>query len=481
MDQFTYEYLPWRGVSKEAMEFYDVKTKIDAEGKPISVGFRYPNDSYKVRLLDKKEFYTQGDIAKAGLFGRNKFAAGSHKYVTITEGELDALSMYDVLKAPVVSVQSSVTAARDVAADLAWLNAHERIYLAFDADEPGRQALRDVSRLFDYNKVYHVRFTKRKDANEHLSAGEGDDLRRIWWNSRHYQPDHIKSDLEDFRDILSVVPQYGAPYPFRTLNEMTYGIRTSESVLITAQEGIGKTELMHAIEYKLLKERPDDNVGAIYLEEPKRRHLQALAGIALQRPVHLPDSGCTSDEVYAAIETLVGRSGRLNLFSHFGSSDPEDLLDTIRFLASARACRYILLDHITMAVSGLLGDDERRALDYLCTRLEMMTKELDFALIVVSHVNDEGKTRGSRYISKVADIRIDMVRDVVNPDPVARNTVHLTVSKSRDVGKTGPAGSYVFNQNTRQYTELVAANENTEGTSSGHSSGTNQLGMAVAA
>lgn len=456
LDQYTYEYLPWRGISKETMQRYDVKTKIDAEGKPISIGFKYPNDTYKVRLLDKKEFYTVGDISQGGLFGRNLFAAGSHKYVTITEGEVDALSLHEVLGSPVVSVQSGTTAARDCSSvvDRAWLNAHERIYLAFDADEQGRRALREVSKLFDNNKLYVVRFTRRKDANEHLSHGEGEDLRRIWWNSKRYQPDHIISDLEDFRTILLGNPKYGAPYPFRTLTDMTYGIRTAESVLITAQEGVGKTELMHAIEHKLLTEVPDANIGAIFLEEPKRRHLQALAGISLKKPVHLPDSNVDPAEVYAALSTLVGSSDRLHLYSHFGSSDPEDLLDTIRFLAASRACKYILLDHITMAVSGLAGEDERRALDHLCTKLEMMVKELDFALIVVSHVNDEGRTRGSRYISKVADIRIDMHRDVVNPDPVERNTVYLTVSKSRDVGKTGPAGRYVFDQNTRQYTEL---------------------------
>ena len=48
-----------------------------------------------------------------------------------------------------------------------------------------------------------------------------------------------------------------------------------------------------------------------------------------------------------------------------------------------------------------------RALDYLSTRLEMMVKELNYALIIVSHVNDFGQTRGSRYISKISDIRID--------------------------------------------------------------------------
>jgi twinkle protein len=452
-DIFTYEYLPLRGINKGTFEHFDCKTKIDSNGKPVSIGFRYPNDSYKIRTLPKG-FYTQGDISKAGLFGRNKFTAGSHKYVTITEGELDALSLWQVLRSPVVSVHSSSSAQLDASLDRSWLNSFERIYLAFDADEQGRTAASKVAKLFDYNKVYLVRFPggNRKDANDYVAAGEHDELKNLWWNAKKYLPDTIVSSFHDFDKIMSEKPKEGVAYPFPTLSHMTYGIRTGESVLITAQEGVGKTELMHAIEHQLLTET-SDAIGAIFLEEPKRRHLQALAGIQLQRPVHLPDSGVTDTEVLSAAKEAIGEDDRLHIYSHFGSDDPEVILDTIRFLVSARNCRYILLDHITMVVSGLGGDNERRALDYLSTRLEMMVKELDFALIVVSHVNDDGLTRGSRNISKIADIRIDIKRDVTSSDPIIRRTTHLTVSKNRFCGRTGPAGTLLFDPITYTLSE----------------------------
>ena len=74
----------------------------------------------------------------------------------------------------------------------------------------------------------------------------------------------------------------------------------------------------------------------------------------------------------------------------------------------------------------------------------MMVKELDFALILVSHVNDDGLTRGSRNISKVADIRIDLSRDIKAIDPVVRRCTHLMISKNRFCGRTGPAGILLF-------------------------------------
>lgn len=457
---FTYEYIPWRGITKRTMEFYDVKTKVDLEGKPVSLGFKYPSGDYKVRLLDRKEFRWEpsGEKSKVGLFGRNAFTAGGHKYVTITEGELDALTLWQVLSSPVVSVSSSTNSLRDLVSDRDYLQSYERIYFAFDNDAAGREAVARCAKLFDYNKIRVLDFGQRKDANEYLQAGEEETLRNIWWNAKRYLPETVIAINQDnAKEILTQTPKNSVPYPFPTLNAMTYGLRRGESVLITAQEGVGKTELMHAIEYQLLKET-DDAIGAIYLEEPKRRHLQALASCVLERPTHLPDSGCSDVDVLEAVGKAVTRDDRLHLYSHFGSNDPEVLLDTIRFMVSARDVVWVLLDHISMCVSGLSGEDERKALDYISTRLEMMVKELNFGLVIVSHVNDIGQTRGSRYISKVADIRIDAVRDLLAADSNIRNTTYLTVSKNRFSGSTGPAGKLIFDPFKYKYTE--AANDN---------------------
>lgn len=460
LDQFTYEYLPWRGISKSTFEFFDAKTKIDEDGKPISVGFKYPNGSFKIRFVDKKEFYSQGNISEGGLYGRDRFSAGEAKYVTITEGEIDALSMYEALRYPVVSVQSSSSAVRDCTADRAWLNSFERIYLAFDNDEPGRRAVAEVAKLFAPDKIYVVKFTKRKDANEYLAAGELDHLKKIWWASKEYLPENIKSSLSEFEEILKKPKKKGLPYPFKTVTDMTYGIRTGETVLITAQEKVGKTELMHFIEHQILTET-DDNVGAIFLEEEPDRHLRALAGIHLKEPIHLPDSTRTDDEAFRALQSVVRRDGRLHVYSSFGSDDPSVFLDTIRFLAVGRKCRYILVDHISIVVSGNSEGDERKSLDWFSTRLEMMVKELDIALIIVSHVNDEGKTRGSRYMTKVFDITINATRDNMNSDPVERNTIHLSIPYNRFCGQTGAAGSYLFDMGTYSFTQR-GANDNGE-------------------
>jgi len=228
---------------------------------------------------------------------------------------------------------------------------------------------------------------------------------------------------------------------------MTYGLRTGEVVLLTAQEGVGKTEVMHTVLHHLLKET-DDAVGAIFLEESKQRLLQAIAGIELQLPVHLPDCDCTTDQVFGAVESVVRRDDRLHVYSHFGSDDPEALLDTIRFLVVARGCKWIMFDLISLAVAGLGGDREREALEYLSARLEIMTQELDFGLIMVSHLNDYDQTRGSRMIGKNCHIRIDLTRDVTAASDRLRLTTQMTISKNRPAHRTGPAGRLLFSEQT---------------------------------
>lgn len=460
---YTFEYLPYRNIWSDTFKFYGASSKIDSDGKPISIGFPYSNGSIKVRTLAEKGFYTVGDISKAGLFGRNKFGPGSNRSITITEGELDALSLYQVLKSPVVSVRSSSSAKLDCSIDRSYLNAFERIYLAFDGDEPGRVAAAEVAKLFDYNKVYDVRFPggNRKDANDYLQAGEESELRNIWWNAKKFLPDNLISSLADFeKELLKPVKQ-GVSYPFPTLTNMTYGLRTGEVVLLTAQEGVGKTEVMHTILHHLLKET-QDAVGAIFLEESKQRLLQSIAGIELKRPVHLPDSGVEPSEVVSALKRVVPSDDRLYVYNHFGTDSAETLIDTIRFLVAARGCRWVLFDLISLAIAGLGGEREREALEYLSARLEILTQELDFGLIMVSHVNDLGQTRGSRMIAKNCHVRIDLKRDITAIDDRSRRTIELVVAKNRPASLTGPAGEIVFNPATHTLSEEGEVNESIE-------------------
>lgn len=455
-DNMTKEIIDYRGLTKDSYNRYKVHFLIDNSGTPFSIVFPYGEKAQKIRLLAEKKFYSEGEMNQAPLFGQEIFPTG--KYITITEGELDAISCYQMNGGhPAVSVRSSASARRDCERAFNYLNSFERIYLCFDNDEPGQKALAEVAGLFNPNKVYHVKLGKFKDANEYLQKGDGVLFQREWWAAKPYLPKGIVGDYSSIEDILSKESNSSiATYPFHSLQSLTYGIRSSELILFTAQEKVGKTEVMRSIEYHLL-DTTDYNLGIIHLEEEEKRSIQGLAGYRLDCPAHLPDSGVSNKDVMSAFKDLTKRDSRCFFYSHFGSDDPQIILDTIRYLVVVCHCKFIFLDHITMLVTGYLGDqDERKTLDHISTQLAMMTRELDFTLFLVSHVNDDGKTRGSRNISKVADLIVHLDRDIEAETIDERNKTYMMVKGNRYAGLSGPAGVLWFDPQKFRLREIVA-------------------------
>lgn len=453
--EYTYEYLPLRNLTKETLRFYNILTKINSNDEPISVGFVYPNGATKIRALREKQFTSLGPMTEASCFGVDKFTRGMSKSITITEGEMDAASVFQMLgsKYPAISVRSASSARRDLERDYEYINSFEQIYLCFDNDEPGQRALADAAKLFDPNKTYHVKLDRYKDANEYLVGGAEREFVSVWYNARKFLPKGIVSDYRDITELLSKEDKTSvATYPFPTIDSMAYGIRTGEITLFTAPEKIGKTEVMRAIEYHLLK-TTDENIGIIHLEEKEKRSVQGLVGYELGIPAHLPTSGASIEDQILAYKRLTKRDGRLHFYSHFGSDDPDSILGVIRYLVAVCKCRFIFLDHITMIVTGFEGDDERKKLDYISTRLAMMTRELDFHLFLVSHVNDDGRTRGSRNISKIADLLLHLTRDTEAESVEERNTTKITCRGNRFGSVSGPAGLLYFDPNTFRLSE----------------------------
>ena len=72
--------------------------------------------------------WVEGGMSDALLFGQNIFAPNG-KYITITEGEVDAMSAYELLgsKWACVSIKTgSAGASKDIKANLEWLETFEK-------------------------------------------------------------------------------------------------------------------------------------------------------------------------------------------------------------------------------------------------------------------------------------------------------------------------------------------------------------------
>lgn len=460
--------LTGRAISKATAEFFNVWVNDRQEYVlPWFNGAGKKHVANQFRTVDKKGFMIQGDWSKSGLFGQNLFPSGSAKQITVLEGAFDALAAYEMTGSrwPCVAVKSASSARKDIADNFEYLNSFDQIVLCFDKDDehrnsdgsvyfPGQDAAQKVAAMFELGKVRLMTLRKAKDANDYLKNGWSVDFQKEWWAAPSYVPSGLKKAKEMWEEVREQKQYQAAAYPWQGLQDLTYGMRTSEVVLVTADTGVGKTSFVKEIEHHLLK-TTDSGVGILHLEESNKDTLLGLMSITANRPLHLPDvrSSVEDDELRKYFDDIYD-SDRVIVWDHFGSNSIASVLLTIRCMA-ALGCRYVILDHLSIVVSDQSGD-ERKQLDEISTKLKTLCMELDICVIAIIHINRQGQVRGSAGPEQIANVVIRLVRDKLAEDPEVRNTTKVSVEKNRFCGRTGPACALRYDAETGRMQELPA-------------------------
>jgi twinkle protein len=467
-----------RGLDATTVAKYQVSVS-QKDDNPIEAVFpKFSQDNQHVGnqvRYEGKKFKTEGTIKDTKLFGQNSFPQGGRS-ITVTEGVYDAMAAFQITgsRYPNVAVMSASSAKKEVVANFEYLNSFETIIFNFDSDDPGQKAAKECAILFDPGKVKILKLDKFKDANDYLLEGQGKAYVDEWYRAPTYMPDGIQlgSDARLKDEILKYVEPRSIPYPWKGLNSKTFGIRTSELVLMTAETGIGKTSVMKEIEYALLfneeLKQEDVGVGFLHLEEPKRDLALGLMSIHKNKPYHFPDVERTEEELAEAYEETIN-TDRVVIWDHFGSNDIDVVLAKIRHMA-ALGCKYIMVDHLSIIVSDQSGD-ERKQLDEISTKIKTLTMNLDIAVFCVIHVNRQGQVRGSAGPEQVANLILRLERDKKDLNEWRRNITRITVEKNRKYGRTGPACYLHYNEMTGRLDELsdeLAYEYEHGGTNTGH-------------
>lgn len=424
----------------------------DEAGNICAQHIRFPN----------KDFIWLGESKQAGLWGQQLWR-DSGKMVVVTEGEIDAMSISQLQdnRWPVVSLRSGAAGgAKDFKKSISWLEGFESVVLAFDMDEPGKKAASECALLIKPGKakIWNIPL---KDANEMLVAGRTKELLDAIWGAKVFRPDGIVSAEDTWDLLMAEDPSGGLPYPWRELQEKTTGLRIGEIVTICAGSGVGKSQVCRELAAWIVEH--DEKVGYIALEESVKRSIRGLTSIFVNAPLHLPNirQSIPVDEMKAAWDKL---AKHVYFYDHWGSLDGENLFNRIRYLAVACGCRWIVLDHISIVVSGDKEGDERRNIDNLMTMLRSMVEELQIGMILVSHLKrpdgkpleEGGKTslallRGSGSIGQLSDIVIGQERD--QQDEERSHITTLRILKDRFAGSTGLAGELHYNRITGRLIE----------------------------
>ena len=444
-----------RNISEKTCEFYKIYRD------DTHLRFPYFDGSGRVqgfKTKDKLKQFKYEGVSTDTLFGQHLFPTNG-KRIVITEGELDAASCYEAMPNwPMVSLpHGAASAKKDIQKQIPLLQGYEEIVLFFDNDNAGREAVEKAASILPTGKVKIARLEQYKDASDALQANDTEAIRRAIWDAKEYQPDGIVDGKSLLDAVTTPSPPCNHKYKFEGLQEKTHGIRYGELTTITAGTGQGKSTFCRQLATQLLEEGV--KVGYIALEESNRRTALGLMSVSVGKALHLGEHEYST--LKEAYDSTIN-NWNLYLYDHFGSLSSDTIYNRIEYMALGLDIKVIFLDHLSILLSGLQGD-ERRMIDQTMTNLRSLVERTGISLFLVSHLRrthtDQdhtdgakvslGQLRGSQAISQLSDTVLALERDQQSDDDVST----LRILKNRYSGETGVAAALKYDKTTCKFNE----------------------------
>ena len=428
---------------------------------------------YKIREVPKNFFSKGRTGADCELFMQFKFNRGG-KYIMITEGELDALSAYQMFanyakskdsdfETAVVSPTTGANSYKQIAAQYKFLDTFDQIIVAYDNDKAGKEATEKLLTVLPKGKVkiMHMRF---KDANTYLEEGEEKAFLSDFYNAKMHVPVGVvgSGEISDSMRQEFMTPKIPLPPFMHKLQDMMAGgIPLGRIVNLASASGTGKSTIVDEIVYYMLFNSPH-KVGIVTLESTTGQYGNKL----LSRHIGLKLELKTNEEALEILASDKVKKKEKELFwtesddHRFYLIDDRDggvdnVKDAIENLVISCGCKVIVLDP-THDVIGTLPNEEQESFygwqkgmvkSHNCTFYNVMhTRKTASGQKSGSTGADlsEEDIQGSSSAYKSAACNLMFSRNKESEDSIERNTTTMKATKIRWTGRTGVAGKYYY-------------------------------------
>ena len=304
-----------------------------------------------------------------------------------------------------------------------FIREFQKIVLALDNDEcsavekekkivKGKEATEKVAEFLLSENIFVVDYPCErndpngpKDIRDMFKSGDLATIYKMFQKEHHhFAPDKIISVGDISIQQLRKRKGEGIPLKmFPELQKMTHGPRKGELWTLTGPSGSGKSTISRKIEYAIAEYlmdegetiprldgwTPEEKMCIIRLEEEEEETLNSLyaegLGIDPKGFAANPEEFLTEEE-HNRVHQYYIKKDKIKIFDHFGSIPTKQLIAKLKQMVFLYGCRWIILDHLSMVVSGLESDNERKDLDIIMTELAAFCVQYDVFVLSICHI-----------------------------------------------------------------------------------------------
>lgn len=452
-DDYVKTYLGLRKISESAISSYKVGSDgngnivfpfYDENGEHIFTKFR---PAKKVEKGERKSW--RETDTKPILFGMH--LCEYDKPLCITEGEIDAMSLYEAGIPNAVSVPSGSEDFVWVDTCWEWLKRFDKIILFGDNDGAGLEMIKKLSVKLSDRKIY-IAEHEYKDANE-LLYRKGAESVKSAYNTAKEAPVIGLIDLAgvmplDVKNMQTVKTSIGG------LNKLLHGFKYGDVSVWTGKRGEGKSTLLSeilldAVEYGVnvcAYSGEIDQAGFQYwvdLQAAGKNHIESFYDHSTENEVQY-----VPNEIKALIHSWYSRKFWLYDNLIIEENEESSILGKFEIAAKRYDCKVFLIDNLmTVNHSSLNDKDFYRAQSTFVGKLVQFAKKLNVHVHLIAHPRKTGnKTFDNDDVSGSGDItnrpaNVFSIKKLSETDAAVQGfDVMLEVTKNRWHGKCGKIG-----------------------------------------
>jgi twinkle protein len=350
--------------------------------------------------------------------------------VFVTEGEIDAMTIFQETGFPVVSLPNGSRSFP--APTIAYLQKFKRVIIAVDSDAAGLDCRTRLAEKLGIKKCTYIDWHQLgeniKDANDALMAGH--DLANFLLADTQFEHDAIVTASSYKEIILANLTDKNAylGVPITSMPEFTKhigGLRMGELNVISGPTGSGKTTLISQQSMDLAKQGVATLWGSF--EIPNEDLISKMLNQVGKKNFTKDQSDF--DKTFDKLEQLP-----LWFMKFHSATKMEDVIDAMDYAVEVFDVRHIIIDNLQFMIGSIMGNEKFDIQNKVIDLLRDFKRDKHVAVTLLAHPKkyDVGKEMtendlfGSVKLSQDAD-------NIYVIDP-SGDYMKFTVRKNRKMG-----------------------------------------------